>query len=74
MTANQPQNRLIKTPSKQSKKQPKKQSSLWVETLQTVGLSMIMAFGIRQFVAEARVVPTGSMQPTSEINDRLFVE
>ena len=33
-----------------------------------------MAFGIRQFVAEARVVPTGSMQPTVEINDRLVVE
>lgn len=33
-----------------------------------------MAFGIRQFVAEARVVPTGSMQPTVEINDRLFIE
>ncbi len=35
---------------------------------------MVMAFGIRTFVAEARVVPTGSMQPTVEINDRLVVE
>ena len=52
----------------------RKQPSLWVETLQTLGLSLLMAFGIRQFVAEARVVPTGSMQPTIEINDRLFVE
>ena len=46
----------------------------WVEALQTAGLSIALAFGIRQFVAEARVVPTGSMQPTIEINDRLFVE
>ncbi|MEL6350280.1 MAG: signal peptidase I [Cyanobacteria bacterium J06627_28] len=52
----------------------KKQPTLWIEALQTVGLSVVMAFGIRQFVAEARVVPTGSMQPTVEINDRLFVE
>lgn len=52
----------------------KKQPSLVVETLQTVGLSIVLAFGIRQFVAEARVVPTGSMQPTVEINDRLVIE
>ncbi|MGD1865656.1 MAG: signal peptidase I [Phormidesmis sp.] len=52
----------------------KKQPSLVVEALQTVGLSLVLAFGIRQFVAEARVVPTGSMQPTVEINDRLVIE
>lgn len=52
----------------------KQQPRFWVEALQTVGLSLALAFGIRQFVAEARVVPTGSMQPTVEINDRLFVE
>ncbi|MEL6938517.1 MAG: signal peptidase I [Cyanobacteria bacterium J06598_1] len=56
------------------KKQTRKQPNLWIEALQTLGLSMVMALGIRQFVAEARVVPTGSMQPTIEINDRLFVE
>ncbi|MEL6159627.1 MAG: signal peptidase I [Cyanobacteria bacterium J06623_5] len=52
----------------------KQQPNLWVEALQTLSLSVLMAFGIRQFVAEARVVPTGSMQPTVEINDRLFIE
>ncbi len=52
----------------------KKQPSFLVEALQTVGLSLVLAFGIRQFVAEARVVPTGSMQPTVEINDRLVIE
>ncbi|MEL6855431.1 MAG: signal peptidase I [Cyanobacteria bacterium J06606_4] len=50
------------------------QPNIWVEALQTMGLSVLMAFGIRQFVAEARVVPTGSMRPTVEINDRLFIE
>ena len=52
----------------------KKQPNFWVEALQTTALSVVMALGIRQFVAEARVVPTGSMQPTVEINDRLFIE
>lgn len=51
-----------------------KQKSLWVEALQTAGLSIVLALGIRQFVAEARVVPTGSMEPTIAINDRLFIE
>ena len=52
----------------------KQQARFWVEAVQTVGLSVALAFGVRQFVAEARLVPTGSMQPTIEINDRLFVE
>lgn len=52
----------------------KKQQSFWVDAIQTVGLSVVLAFGIRQFVAEARVVPTGSMEPTIAVNDRLFIE
>ncbi len=51
-----------------------KQPSLWIEVLQTLGLSVVLALGMRQFVAEARVVPTGSMEPTVQINDRLVVE
>jgi signal peptidase I len=45
-----------------------------VEGLQTLGLSIILALGIRTFVAEARYIPSGSMEPTLEINDRLVVE
>ena len=52
----------------------KRQPSLWVELLQTVGLSVVLSFGMRQFVAEARVVPTGSMEPTVQVNDRLVIE
>jgi signal peptidase I len=52
----------------------KQQPNFWVEALQTMGLSLVLAFGVRQFVAEARVVPTGSMEPTVQINDRLVVE
>lgn len=46
----------------------------WVEALKTVGLSLVLALGIRHFVAEARYIPSESMVPTLEVNDRLIVE
>ncbi|MEB3312656.1 MAG: signal peptidase I [Cyanobacteriota bacterium] len=46
----------------------------WVELLQTVSLSVVLALGIRHFVAEARYIPSGSMEPTLQINDRLVIE
>ncbi|MGB3138205.1 MAG: signal peptidase I [Nodosilinea sp.] len=46
----------------------------WVEGLQTIGLSVVLALGIRHFVAEARYIPSGSMEPTLQINDRLVIE
>ena len=51
-----------------------KQQNPWIEGLQTVGLSIVLALGIRQFVAEARFIPSGSMLPTLEIDDRLVIE
>lgn len=44
------------------------------EAFKTVILSAILALGIRTFVAEARYIPSGSMLPTLEINDRLIVD
>jgi signal peptidase I len=44
------------------------------EGLETVVLSILLAFGIRTFVAEARYIPSGSMLPTLEINDRLIID
>lgn len=46
----------------------------WVEGFKTVGLSLVLAFGIRTFVAEARYIPSGSMEPTLQINDRLIID
>lgn len=46
----------------------------WLEGIKTVGLSVVLALGIRTFVAEARYIPSGSMLPTLEINDRLIVD
>jgi signal peptidase I len=46
----------------------------WVEGVKVVGLSLFLAFGIRTFVAEARYIPSGSMEPTLQINDRLVID
>ncbi len=37
----------------------------WIgELVRTIGLSILLALGIRTFVAEARWIPSGSMEPT----------
>lgn len=55
-------------------KEPAPQPNPWVEGLQTIALSVVLALGIRHFVAEARYIPSGSMEPTLQINDRLVIE
>lgn len=55
-------------------RQQQRQENPWVEALKTIGLSAILAMGIRHFVAEARYIPSGSMLPTLQINDRLIVD
>jgi signal peptidase I len=53
---------------------PQKTENAWVEAAKTIGLSLVLALGIRHFVAEARYIPSESMVPTLEVNDRLIVE
>ena len=45
-----------------------------VELIKTLGLSIFLALGIRTFIAEARYIPSGSMLPTLQINDRLIID
>ncbi len=45
-----------------------------MEILKTLGLSAVLAFGIRTFVAEARYIPSRSMVPTLQVDDRLIVD
>lgn len=59
---------------KHKRPHPSKQENPWVELTQTVVTAVILAFGIRTFVAEARYIPSSSMEPTLEINDRLIIE
>ncbi|MGF1482665.1 MAG: signal peptidase I [Cyanophyceae cyanobacterium] len=58
---------------KQKPKQTEKENP-WVELIKTVVMAGALALGIRTFVAEARYIPSGSMEPTLEINDRLIIE
>ncbi len=45
-----------------------------VEIIKTLATAFILAIGIRTLVAEARYIPSSSMEPTLEINDRLIIE
>lgn len=53
---------------------PNKRENSLVEISKTIGFSIILAFGIRAFVAEARYIPSGSMLPTLQIDDRLIID
>jgi signal peptidase I len=48
--------------------------NFWLETLKTIGISVVLALGMRQFVAEARYIPSGSMEPTLLVDDRLIID
>ncbi|HZG38157.1 MAG TPA: signal peptidase I [Nodosilinea sp.] len=63
----------VASPSNPQSPAPKPKGILR-ETVETLGLSVLLAFGIRTFVAEARYIPSESMLPTLEINDRLIID
>ncbi|MBA3921183.1 MAG: signal peptidase I [Nostocaceae cyanobacterium] len=59
-------------PENNSNQQP---DNSWIpELARTVALSILLALGIRTFIAEARWIPSGSMLPTLQINDKLIVD
>lgn len=51
-----------------------KEENPYIELLKTLVSAGILAIGIRSCVAEARFIPSESMLPTLEIDDRLIVE
>jgi signal peptidase I len=63
-----------KHPPQQTERAKVKSENSWVEAAKTIGLSLVLALGIRHFVAEARYIPSESMVPTLEVNDRLIIE
>lgn len=44
------------------------------EGVKTVGLTLCLAFGVRIAAAQCYLIPSGSMEPTLEVNDRLLVD
>lgn len=61
-------------PQPEIKKTAKKEENPILEIVKTVVMAGILSIGIRTFVAEARYIPSSSMEPTLEINDRLIIE
>ncbi|BAW96790.1 signal peptidase I [[Synechococcus] sp. NIES-970] len=64
----------LKSPIEPTKKAQQHQENPWVETFKTLITAGILAIGIRTFVAEARYIPSESMLPTLEVQDRLIIE
>lgn len=62
-----PKQILIKKP------QPEEENPL-VEFVKILGTALVLALGIRTFVAEARYIPSSSMEPTLQIKDKLIIE
>jgi signal peptidase I len=46
----------------------------WAHGLKTIGLTLALGFGVRIAAAQCYLIPSGSMKPTLEVSDRLFVD
>ena len=55
-------------------KKVKKTKPVWREITDTVVSALLIALVTRSAIAEPRYIPSGSMLPTLEINDRLIIE
>ena len=58
---------------KQELKQSSKMRYLVVDTVETILVALVLALVIRHYVIQVSLVPTGSMIPTLNVRDRLFV-
>ncbi len=60
-------------PSRASADQ-KKRRPLWQEALLLLALAVVLAMGLKTFVVQAFYIPSGSMNDTLVLNDRIIVE
>lgn len=66
---------MSRVPNQESDNNLQQQRETWLGELgRTVALSIILALGIRTFVAEARWIPSESMVPTLQVNDKLIID
>jgi signal peptidase I len=52
----------------------RKEKSKTRELVETVALALVLAFGVRATVAEARFIPSTSKVPTIQVDDRVLVD
>ncbi|MFN8641767.1 MAG: signal peptidase I [Candidatus Binatia bacterium] len=52
---------------------PAPEKSRWRQNVESIGLALIIAFAVRSSVVQAFWVPSGSMLPTIQIGDHIFV-
>lgn len=62
------------TQSSKNKGSQSSKNNPWIELIQTIVTAAVLSLGIRTFIAEARYIPSSSMRPTLEVNDRLIIE
>ena len=52
----------------------RKHLPLWQETVLLLGVALLLAVVIKTFFVQAFYIPSGSMEPTLNINDRILVQ
>lgn len=60
--------------TEQPKPSQSKLAELAKEYIPTLAVAGFIVFGVRSFIAEPRYIPSSSMEPTLQINDRLIIE
>jgi len=61
-------------PAAQDRSDPGHRTPWWKETLLLVGTALILALVIKTFFVQAFYIPSGSMEKTLEVNDRILVQ
>lgn len=51
-----------------------KPTNPWTHGLKTISLVLTLGFGVRIAAAQCYFIPSGSMKPTIQVNDRVFVD
>ncbi len=64
------------TNAEQRHRRTKHHSSLpwWAETVLVLGLALVIALAAKTFVLQAFFIPSGSMEPGLQVNDRIMVQ
>ncbi|WP_031515357.1 signal peptidase I [Desulfofalx alkaliphila] len=61
------------TGESESNKEQKNKFSILRETIESIAIAVVLAIIIRMFIFEPFYIPSGSMEPTLMVNDRIIV-